>query len=106
MRIGQNSQTTQQIGLGYKGRCRNSHRLTVFWSKASHTTTGTTPAFTDLPAVMLCKHWGLLVTERMEKAGFDPLGFVSTDYAVLIWGLNQLPDPAKLFDGDNLREAF
>ena len=49
---------------------------------------------------------GLLVTERMEKAGLDPLGFVSTDYAVLIWGLNAIPDPAPLFDGDNLREAF
>ncbi len=49
---------------------------------------------------------GLLVTERMEKAGYEPLGFVSTDYAVLIWGLNQVPDPAPLFDGDNLREAF
>ncbi|MGI9390728.1 MAG: ligase-associated DNA damage response DEXH box helicase [Boseongicola sp.] len=49
---------------------------------------------------------GLLVTERMEKAGLEPLGFVSTDYAVLIWGLNEVPDPAPLFDGDNLREAF
>ena len=49
---------------------------------------------------------GLLVTERMEKAGLDPLGFVSTDYAVLIWGLNAIPDPAPLFDGDNLREDF
>ena len=49
---------------------------------------------------------GLLVTERMEKAGLDQLGFVSTDYAVLIWGLNAIPDPAPLFDGDNLREAF
>ena len=49
---------------------------------------------------------GLLVTERMEKAGLAPLGFVSTDYAVLIWGLNAVPDPEPLFDGDNLREAF
>ncbi|NNE81837.1 MAG: ligase-associated DNA damage response DEXH box helicase [Silicimonas sp.] len=49
---------------------------------------------------------GLLVTERMEKAGLEPLGFVSTDYAVLIWGLNQVPDPSPLFDGDNLRVAF
>ncbi|MBT8414045.1 MAG: ligase-associated DNA damage response DEXH box helicase, partial [Boseongicola sp.] len=49
---------------------------------------------------------GLLVTERMERAGLDPLGFVSTDYAVLIWGLNQVPEPGPLFDGDNLKEAF
>ncbi len=49
---------------------------------------------------------GLLITDRMERAGLDPLGFVATDYAVLVWGLNQIPDPAPLFDGDNLREAF
>ncbi|MDD9921246.1 MAG: ligase-associated DNA damage response DEXH box helicase [Boseongicola sp.] len=49
---------------------------------------------------------GLLVTERMEKAGLAPLGFVSTDYAVLIWGLNSVPDPEPLFEGANLRDAF
>ncbi|WP_299754581.1 ligase-associated DNA damage response DEXH box helicase [uncultured Boseongicola sp.] len=49
---------------------------------------------------------GLLVTERMENAGLDPLGFVATDYAVLIWGLNQVPDPHPLFNGENLRDAF
>ena len=49
---------------------------------------------------------GLLVTARMEAEGLNPLGFVSTDYAVLIWGLNAVPDPGPLFDGDNLREAF
>ncbi len=49
---------------------------------------------------------GLLVTARMEEMGLDPLGFVSTDYAVLIWGLERVPDPAPLFDGANLRAAF
>ena len=49
---------------------------------------------------------GLLVTSRMEAEGLNPLGFVSTDYAVLIWGLDRVPDPAPLFDGENLREAF
>jgi ATP-dependent Lhr-like helicase len=49
---------------------------------------------------------GLLVTERMERAGLDPLGFVSTDYAVLIWGLNQVPEPEPLFDRENLKEDF
>ncbi len=49
---------------------------------------------------------GLLVTERMEAAGLEPRGFVATDYAVLIWGLNEIPDPGPLFDGKNLREAF
>ncbi|MXQ08727.1 ligase-associated DNA damage response DEXH box helicase [Alphaproteobacteria bacterium GH1-50] len=49
---------------------------------------------------------GLLVTRRMEDLGLAPLGFVSTDYAVLIWGLDRVPDPAPLFDGDDLRAAF
>ena len=49
---------------------------------------------------------GLLVTQRMEAMGLAPMGFVSTDYAVLIWGLDQLPDPGPLFDGDNLRADF
>jgi ATP-dependent Lhr-like helicase len=41
---------------------------------------------------------GLLLTKRMEEMGLDPLGFVSTDYATLIWGLEAVPDPAPLFD--------
>ncbi len=49
---------------------------------------------------------GLLLTHRMEEMGFDPLGFVSTDYAVLIWGLDAVPDPAPLFQGDALRAGF
>lgn len=49
---------------------------------------------------------GLLVTARMEAQGLNPLGFVSTDYATLIWGLEPVEDPAPLFDGDNLRAAF
>ncbi len=49
---------------------------------------------------------GLLVTHRMEAEGLAPLGFVSTDYAVLIWGLEQVPDPAPLFEANALRAAF
>ncbi len=49
---------------------------------------------------------GLLLTKRMEEQGLDPLGFVSTDYAVLIWGLRPLIDPAPLFQRDNLRDAL
>lgn len=49
---------------------------------------------------------GLLLTARMEEAGLAPMGFVATDYAVLIWGLDQVPDPAPLFDADTLREGF
>jgi len=45
---------------------------------------------------------GLLLTRRMEEMGLDPLGFVATDYATLIWGLEPLRDPAPLFDEDAL----
>ncbi len=41
---------------------------------------------------------GLLLTKRMEELGLHPLGFVATDYATLIWGLEALKDPAPLFD--------
>ncbi|NNK78609.1 MAG: DNA ligase-associated DEXH box helicase, partial [Litoreibacter sp.] len=49
---------------------------------------------------------GLLVTQRMEEQDLDPLGFVSTDYATLIWGLKPLENPAPLFDPENLREGL
>ena len=49
---------------------------------------------------------GLLITNQMEAQSLAPLGFVSTDYAVLIWGLEQVPDPAPLFDPQGLRDAF
>ncbi len=41
---------------------------------------------------------GLLLTKRMEELGLNPLGFVATDYATLIWGLDAVEDPAPLFD--------
>ena len=41
---------------------------------------------------------GLLLTKRMEDMGLAPMGFVATDYAVLIWGLDAVTDPAPLFD--------
>ncbi|MBM2319999.1 MULTISPECIES: ligase-associated DNA damage response DEXH box helicase [Marivita] len=41
---------------------------------------------------------GLLLTKRMEEEGLAPMGFVATDYAVLIWGLDAVIDPASLFD--------
>jgi len=49
---------------------------------------------------------GLLLTQRMEALGLHPMGFVATDYAVLIWGLDPVRDPAPLFEGDVLREGF
>ncbi|MCU9847269.1 ligase-associated DNA damage response DEXH box helicase [Defluviimonas sp. WL0024] len=49
---------------------------------------------------------GLLLTKRMEEEGLNPLGFVATDYATLIWGLDAVPDPAPLFDRAALREGL
>jgi ATP-dependent Lhr-like helicase len=49
---------------------------------------------------------GLLLTRQMEDAGLAPVGFVSTDYAVLIWGLDRVPDPAPFFEAAKLRAAF
>ncbi|UWQ82629.1 ligase-associated DNA damage response DEXH box helicase [Leisingera caerulea] len=49
---------------------------------------------------------GLLLTKRMEELGLDPLGFVATDYATLIWGLQELTDPAPLLDTGALRDGL
>ncbi|MFD1913130.1 ligase-associated DNA damage response DEXH box helicase [Halodurantibacterium flavum] len=49
---------------------------------------------------------GLLLTKRMEEQGLAPLGFVATDYATLIWGLEDVADPAPLFDATALREGL
>ena len=49
---------------------------------------------------------GLLLTKRMEELGLDPLGFVASDYATLIWGLEPVLDPAGLFDIANLRDGL
>jgi ATP-dependent helicase Lhr and Lhr-like helicase len=46
---------------------------------------------------------GLLLTKRMEEEGLNPLGFVATDYATLIWGLDAVRDVAALLDLDRLR---
>lgn len=49
---------------------------------------------------------GLLLTQRMEAEGLDPIGFVATDYATMIWGLEPVMDPAALFVADDLRAGF
>ena len=42
----------------------------------------------------------------MEAEGTGPLGFVSTDYATLIWSVEPIADPVPLFDRAQLRENF
>ncbi|PQV57362.1 ATP-dependent Lhr-like helicase [Defluviimonas denitrificans] len=49
---------------------------------------------------------GLLLTRRMEEEDLNPLGFVATDYATLIWGLDPVPDPALLLDRAALRDGL
>jgi len=49
---------------------------------------------------------GLLLTRRMEDMGMAPLGFVSTDYATLIWGLDPLTDARAMLDAAALRAGL
>lgn len=53
---------------------------------------------------------GMLLTRRLDRAGAKPLGFVATDYALAIWGLEDMgahfahhrPSIQDLFDEDML----
>ena len=45
---------------------------------------------------------GMLLTKRMERAGYQPLGFVATDYAIAIWSLKPADDIDKLLSADML----
>jgi ATP-dependent Lhr-like helicase len=49
---------------------------------------------------------GMLLTRRMEAAGLAPLGFVANDYALAVWGLQSVEDPAALLSPDILVEEF
>ncbi|MDA9207476.1 ligase-associated DNA damage response DEXH box helicase [Octadecabacter sp.] len=49
---------------------------------------------------------GLIITQRMEAAGLNPLGFVVTDYALMIWGLDAVADPAPLLDPQNMYDGL
>jgi ATP-dependent Lhr-like helicase len=49
---------------------------------------------------------GLLLTREMEEDGLGPLGFLATDYALLIWSLDPVRDPAPLLSPDRLRAGL
>jgi len=49
---------------------------------------------------------GMLLTRRMEDRGLQPLGFVANDYALAVWGLQPITDPAPLFSADILTHEF
>ena len=47
---------------------------------------------------------GMLLTRRLERAGKQPLGFLASEYAVAVWGLEPMGDVdlGALFDEDML----
>src|SRR4029453_18726715 len=45
---------------------------------------------------------GMLLTRRMERMGFRPMGFVATDYVLAVWSPKPAPDLDALFDQDML----
>jgi ATP-dependent helicase Lhr and Lhr-like helicase len=49
---------------------------------------------------------GMLITRRMEDRGLKPLGFVANDYALGVWGLQPIEDPAELLSPDILTHEF
>jgi ATP-dependent helicase Lhr and Lhr-like helicase len=49
---------------------------------------------------------GMLLTRRMESRGLHPMGFVASDYALAVWSLEPITEPAPLFSADILTEEF
>jgi ATP-dependent Lhr-like helicase len=49
---------------------------------------------------------GMLLTRRMEERDLKPVGFVSNDYALAIYGLEPVSDPRALFSADILDAEF
>jgi len=45
---------------------------------------------------------GMLLTKRLERFGFGPLGFVATDYVLATWSVSPPRDIHKLFEEDML----
>ncbi len=45
---------------------------------------------------------GMLLTRRMERFGYEPLGFVATDYVIAVWSLKEPTDVRRLMDEDML----
>lgn len=49
---------------------------------------------------------GMLITRRMEERGQEPGGFVANDYALGVWGMKPVSDPAPLLSSDILAHEF
>ena len=48
----------------------------------------------------------MLISKRMEAKGLKPAGFVASDYALAVWGLEPISDPRPLFSPDILADEF
>ncbi len=49
---------------------------------------------------------GMLITNRMERAGLKPLNWVANDYALAVSSLKPVTDPKSLFSADILEDEF
>jgi len=49
---------------------------------------------------------GMLVTRRMEKRGYGPLGYLATDYVLACWSAFEPTEVAPLFEEDILGEEL
>jgi ATP-dependent Lhr-like helicase len=49
---------------------------------------------------------GMLLTRRMDAQGLMPMGFVSNDYALAVYGLKPVTNPHSLFTPDILDHEF
>ena len=45
---------------------------------------------------------GMLLTRRLQRFGFQPLGYVATDYVLATWSVREPTDVARLFEPDML----
>ncbi len=49
---------------------------------------------------------GMLMTQRMERAGLKPLGFVGSDYVLSVWSLEPVTDPRPLLSPEVLEDEL
>ncbi|MBP0492713.1 ligase-associated DNA damage response DEXH box helicase [Roseomonas indoligenes] len=49
---------------------------------------------------------GMLVTKRMDRLGFAPMGYLGTDYVLATWSAFEPTDPERLFEEDILGEEL
>jgi ATP-dependent helicase Lhr and Lhr-like helicase len=49
---------------------------------------------------------GMLLTQRMEKAGLKPLGFMGSDYVLSVWSLEPVTDPRPLLSPQVLEDEL